>query len=61
MHSYCPVQYLEWPYRRNLIQRELARYAADIVCLQEVETRVFEEELTPFFSEMGLKVVCEIE
>ncbi|KAJ0410666.1 hypothetical protein ATCC90586_003735 [Pythium insidiosum] len=34
MYPYCPVWALGWPFRRELLQRELQSYNADIVCLQ---------------------------
>jgi CCR4-NOT transcription complex subunit 6 len=52
-HSYCPNQYLEWRYRLPHIAAELLHYNADILCLQEVETPVFQQQLEPLFHERG--------
>ena len=33
-YPYCPVWALSWSFRRELLERELQSYNADIVCLQ---------------------------
>jgi CCR4-NOT transcription complex subunit 6 len=40
-YSYCPYWDLIWDYRKNLIISEIRQHAADIICLQEVETEKF--------------------
>lgn len=37
-HTYVNPRYLAWQHRWELIQQELAATAADIVCLQEVDS-----------------------
>lgn len=34
MYPYCPVWALTWTFRREMLQRELQTYNADIICLQ---------------------------
>ncbi|KAG1668882.1 hypothetical protein FOA52_016051 [Chlamydomonas sp. UWO 241] len=52
-HSYCPDAFLDWSYRSAMIKDELARYDCDLVCLQEVEDGVFDDELCPWFARLG--------
>lgn len=42
-YPWCASEHLSWPYREELIQSELARIDADIVCLQEIQTDVWED------------------
>ncbi|KAJ3277101.1 Elongation of fatty acids protein 2 [Terramyces sp. JEL0728] len=46
-YGYTPTWSLIWDYRKDLLIHEILNYNADIVCLQEVETRQYEE----FFKE----------
>ena len=48
---------LLWQYRRQLILRELALYDADIVCLQEVQSTNFHEDLRPEMDRRGFDAV----
>jgi mRNA deadenylase 3'-5' endonuclease subunit Ccr4 len=48
---------LLWQYRRQLIMRELALYDADIVCLQEVQSTSFHEDLRPEMDRRGFDAV----
>ena len=52
-HSYCPHKHLDWRYRIPRIAAELLHSNTDILCLQEVETPVFQEQLQPFLGERG--------
>lgn len=40
LYSYCPTWALSWPYRRQNLLREIVAYRADVVCLQEVLSRL---------------------
>ncbi|XP_045471233.1 2',5'-phosphodiesterase 12 isoform X1 [Harmonia axyridis] len=53
LHPYCPPYALHLDYRKQLILKELMGYNADIICLQEVDRKVFNHDLTPFFSRLG--------
>ncbi|KAI8898672.1 Endonuclease/exonuclease/phosphatase [Globomyces pollinis-pini] len=46
-YGYTPSWALSWDYRKDLLLQEILNYSADIVCLQEVEMRQFED----FFKE----------
>lgn len=42
-YPWCPPEYLDWPYRGQLVQSELERIDADIVCLQEIQTDIWDD------------------
>ena len=42
---YCPPYALKLEYRRQLFLKEIVGYNADIVCLQEVDMKVFDSDL----------------
>lgn len=48
---------LLWQYRVQLILRELELYSADIVCLQEVQSTSFHEDLLPAMDKLGFDAV----
>ncbi|OQV23940.1 CCR4-NOT transcription complex subunit 6-like [Hypsibius exemplaris] len=48
-YGYCPQWALEWDYRRKGIMNEIRRIAADIICLQEVETEQYYSFFLPEF------------
>lgn len=48
---------LLWQYRRQLIFQELAMYDADIVCLQEVQSTSFHDDLRPEMERRGFDSV----
>lgn len=48
---------LHWQYRKQLILKELALYDADIVCLQEVQSTSFNEDLKPEMDARGFDAV----
>lgn len=48
---------LLWQYRRQLILQELAMYDADIICLQEVQSNSFHEDLRPEMDRRGFDSV----
>ncbi|KAG7246451.1 hypothetical protein CRUP_038136, partial [Coryphaenoides rupestris] len=54
LYTYCPPYALQLDYRFNLLLKELAGYRADLLCLQEVDTGVFEDRLSPALDAYGL-------
>lgn len=48
---------LLWQYRRQLILQELELYNADVVCLQEVQSTSFHEDLRPEMDKRGFDAV----
>ncbi|CAD5227343.1 unnamed protein product [Bursaphelenchus xylophilus] len=53
LYSYCPSWALNWEYRKNAIIKEILRYDADIVALQEVEAEQFKVLFEPSLKEHG--------
>ncbi|KAJ0181775.1 hypothetical protein K1T71_002497 [Dendrolimus kikuchii] len=47
LHPYCPPYALHIDYRKQLIIKELLGYNADIICLQEVDNKIFQHCLKP--------------
>ena len=41
-------------YRKQILYREFTDYSADILALQEVEEKFFQNELLPFFETVGM-------
>jgi hypothetical protein len=56
MYSYCPRDYLETEYRVQLTAKELVAYDADVVCLQECDSKTFDLYLKPLFNSLGCSV-----
>lgn len=54
LFSYCPQYAIDIEYRKQLILKELVGYNADILCLQEVDFKVFDLDLIPFLGEQCL-------
>ncbi|KAH8281902.1 hypothetical protein KR054_003969 [Drosophila jambulina] len=42
LFPYCPPKYLEIDYRKQLFIKELVGYKADLICLQEVDQKIFD-------------------
>lgn len=57
MHSQTPPEHLTWEFRAPRILQEIAGYAADIVCLQEVELPFMEDTLRPQLQTLGYQVM----
>ncbi|XP_039765003.1 2',5'-phosphodiesterase 12-like isoform X2 [Pararge aegeria] len=55
LHPYCPPYALHIDYRKQLILKELKGYNADIICLQEVDRKIFNSSLLSFLACDGLK------
>lgn len=53
LFSQCPPDALAIEYRKQLILKELLGYNADIICLQEVDNKIFDYDLLPVLSEKG--------
>lgn len=50
---YCPEQALAVDYRKQLIYKELAGYNSDIICLQEVDSRLYNQYYREIFGKLG--------
>jgi len=53
LYPYCPSDYLEFDYRKPLLLREIIGYHADIISLQECDTRFFDRELSLVLNDRG--------
>lgn len=53
MYKYTPSWALNWEYRREKLTQEISLYSTNIICLQEVETRTYEEYWVPFMLSKG--------
>lgn len=51
LFNYCPQYAIDIDYRKQLMVKELVGYNADILCLQEVDFKVFDLDLIPFLGE----------
>ena len=51
--AHCPPEYLSADYRRPLVLGELLGYHADILCLQEVDEKMFSLMLQPALQHQG--------
>ncbi|XP_064646518.1 2',5'-phosphodiesterase 12-like [Lineus longissimus] len=54
LYPYCPPYALAIDYRRQLLIKETLGYNADIICLQEVDRKVFNHELKPVMESANL-------
>ena len=41
LFPYCPDEFVAWPYRQSLLLDELLGYNADLICLQELDSKYF--------------------
>lgn len=48
LFPYCPPYALAIDYRKQLLMKEIRGYNGDIVCLQEVDSKIFYFDLVPF-------------
>lgn len=55
LFSYCKIDALAADYRKQLILRELEGYNADIICLQEVDAKLYNRCFRPFFNDSGFE------
>jgi len=49
----CPAWALAWTYRKRNLIREISKYEADILCLQEVQADHYEDHFNPYFTRLG--------
>ncbi|XP_040162666.1 2',5'-phosphodiesterase 12 [Anopheles arabiensis] len=54
LFGYTAPYALEIDYRKQLFVKEILGYRADLICLQEVDTKVFSLDLVPIFSRKNL-------
>ena len=55
MYKYTPSWALNWEYRRDKLTEEIIGLSPNIICLQEVETRTYEEYWVPLMLSKGYK------
>uniref|UniRef100_A0A0L0P344 CCR4-Not complex 3'-5'-exoribonuclease subunit Ccr4 n=1 Tax=Candidozyma auris TaxID=498019 RepID=A0A0L0P344_CANAR len=55
LYLYTPSWALDWEHRKNALKEEILGLATDVICLQEVETRTFQEFWMPILHEVGYK------
>lgn len=52
-HPYVPYWALEWDYRKQRVLKQLIDYKADVICLQEVESKQYSEYFEPELQALG--------
>lgn len=57
MYKYTPSWALNWEYRRKKLTDEILGYKPQVICLQEVETKTYEDYWTPLMEKNGYKGV----
>lgn len=55
LFPYCPPYALAIDYRKQLFVREIRGYNADIICMQEVDEKIFDIDLTLLLGQDNLK------
>ncbi|KAF9968587.1 Glucose-repressible alcohol dehydrogenase transcriptional effector [Mortierella alpina] len=53
----CEPAFLDWSYRKESILNQIAFTDADIVCLQELELKDYEEYFNPHLSRLGFRSI----
>ncbi|SCU90945.1 LADA_0F07228g1_1 [Lachancea dasiensis] len=53
MYRFTPSWALSWDFRREKLQEQILNYNTDIICLQEVESKTYEEFWAPLLREHG--------
>jgi CCR4-NOT transcription complex subunit 6 len=57
LYGYTPSWALAWEYRRGVILREICKYDADFICLQEVDSGQYEDFFVKNLDEQGYEGV----
>lgn len=60
LFPYCPAYALSINYRKQLLLDEIIGYNADIICLQEVDRKLFINDLEPILSLEGFSGVLKL-
>ncbi|CCD26426.1 CCR4-NOT core exoribonuclease subunit CCR4 NDAI_0H02520 [Naumovozyma dairenensis CBS 421] len=60
MYRYTPSWALSWDYRREKLKEQILSYQSDILCLQEVESKTFEEFWGPLLEKYDYQGVFHI-
>ncbi|ESO08143.1 hypothetical protein HELRODRAFT_75620 [Helobdella robusta] len=55
LFPYCPPQFLDINYRKQLLIKEIIGYNADLICLQEVDKKIFDLELQPILEKLDME------
>lgn len=58
LFGYCQKYAMNMDYRKQLFLKEILGYHSDIICLQEVDAKLFDLEFVPIFGEKGY--ACEM-
>ncbi|AET41183.1 CCR4-NOT core exoribonuclease subunit CCR4 Ecym_7354 [Eremothecium cymbalariae DBVPG len=53
MYRFVPSWALSWDYRREKLKEEVLSYQTDVICLQEVESKTYEEFWLPLLEKQG--------
>lgn len=59
LFKHCPRRWLDIHYRKQLVCKQLLNSAADLMCLQEVDAKVFECYLAPLLQTAGYSGVFD--
>ena len=59
LHPQCPAYALDISYRKSLFIKEILGYNADIICLEEVDNKIFDGDLNPVLSQEGFQGVFD--
>ncbi|XP_071149413.1 2',5'-phosphodiesterase 12-like [Mytilus edulis] len=59
LFPYCPPYALAIDYRKQLFIKEITGYNSDLICLQEVDRKVFINDLLPAFESLGYSGVLQ--
>ena len=57
LYRYCPPYALHIDYRKQLILKEIIGFNSDIICLQEVDSKVYDADLHPTLSVLNYEGV----